>query len=82
MENKVQRCPYKSQEIVDKLSEADKKGLLEERIVELFTKYEHDMTTIWKCRCFFDKLPDSYFEANIRLMPIKTIIEAMRKMLS
>lgn len=72
------RYPYGSAQAVSILHEAEKKGKLNEAIAELFSSYEHDMITIWKCREFFDRLPDSFYEANLEAVAVRILIEAMR----
>jgi len=74
----LRRYPQKSDETVKLLQKAEQDGKLEETIVEIFTRYEHDMVTIWKCREFFIKLPDSFFEKNISLVSYIVIIFAMQ----
>jgi len=72
------RIDLTSEQVLEKLREAEEKGKLEEVVYDIFMKYEMDMVIIWKCRDFLDKLSEESVQKNPMIIPYRAIIEAMR----
>lgn len=68
----------KSEQIYEALKKAEEVGKLEEAIHDNFMNHTTDMMTIWRCKEFLEKMPQSFYEKNILLFPYRVIIEAMR----
>jgi len=77
-ENGLKRYSKRSDEVFAMLQKAEQDGKLETTIIEIFSGYEHDMVTIWKCREYFINLPDSFWEKDISLLSYLAIIRAMQ----
>lgn len=76
--NTIVRYSKSSQQVLELMQQAYENGKLEEAFEEIFANNEHDMVTIWKCREYISRLPESYWDTHKESLPFLVLLGAMR----